>query len=77
MVRRCKKPAWIKHNCKVEWFEWSNSPYGAFSGPTTKTADNCTVEYNGKMLYTIIFKDGSMMNKKKDTKGFSFSENKK
>ena len=72
MVRRCKNPAWIKHNCRVEWLEWNSFPFGKFDGPTTKVADNCTVEYNGKTLYTIIFKDGSMMNKKEGAKGFFF-----
>jgi len=74
MARRCKNPVWVKHDCTVEWLEWNNSPYGPLSAPTVKTADNCTVEYNGKTLFTIIFKDGSMMNKKVGTKGFKYEE---
>ena len=76
MVRRCKNPVWIKHNCRVEWYEWESAPYGKLRSPITKTADNCTVEYNGNTLFTIIFEDGSMINKKKGTKGFKiFKEN--
>jgi len=60
---------WTKHNCRVEWLERNN-----FDAPVTRIADNCTVEYNGNTLFAIIFKDGSIMNKKKGTKGFKYEE---
>jgi len=74
MTRRIRNPVWIKHNCTVEWLEWNNCPFNKSDGPHKRKANNCTVEHNGNTIYTIIFKDGTMMNKKKGSKGFSFSE---
>ena len=65
MARRIKNPVWTKHNCRVEWLAWNS-----FDSPTKRTADNCTVEYNGNTLFAIIFENGTVMNKKQKTKGF-------
>jgi len=55
------------YNCVVSWWDW----YGTRKRPKKieQEEKNCTVIFNGKSTYKIIFKDKKTMIKRKGTKG--------
>lgn len=56
--------------CHVEWLEWAGAPHR----PTCKhrSADACSVTVKGQTAL-VVFQDGSMMKKRLNTRGFSFT----
>ena len=61
-------------NYIVEWLEW----YGNRNRPKKirRKEYNCTIEFNGKSTYKIIFSDGKSIIKRKETRGLNIYKNK-
>jgi len=55
--------------CRVDWLEWGGSRRNPKA--TERSAEHCTVEWNGGAFCVVTFSDGSTMRKKTSCRGFT------